>query len=493
MKLAKLAEKKIFRSRIKSDEVEKKELWLGYLFGPSGLLLLNAVVSGYLNVYYTDVLQLSSLGGGLFLVLMPVLSKILDALTNIYMGQVIERTRTREGKARPWMLISAPLVCISAILLFTIPNSSDLVKALWITFSYNFYYCVSYTIYNMAHTLMMPLSTRDNKKRDTLAMFNMVAQCIVPGMFVSMLFPMFILSWMGVDQSRWLMVVTIFSLIALPAILLEYYFTKERVTESEGNAEDAGKQKLSLVQQLKACMHSKYWVMAMTMVVAGTLLNGIVQASRLYYCNWVLSDYTSGATTYSLINVLGQAPLGFGIFLVWPLTRKFGKRNCILIGSLIAAVGMGISVLNARNFVLVIVGMVIASFGALPNTYTGTAVMADAMDYVEYRQGFRCDGLTASIYSIVNTIAAGIGTGVLNLGLALFNYQAPGADSSFVAQSAGLQTWLIVCALGASLLGHLINFGALLPYKLDKEMPVIREEMLSRTEKTSEMNGDVME
>lgn len=480
MKIAKLVERKLFQSKIRSDDVEKKELWVGYLLGPSGLLLLNSVIGGALNIYYTDVLKLSALGGGLFLVLMPLISKIIDALTNIYMGQVIERTRTKEGKARPWMLISAPLIFISAILLYTVPNGSDTVKAIWIALSYNFYYCVAYTIYNMSHTLMMPLSTSDNKKRDTLAMFNMIAQCIVPGMFVSMLFPMFILPWMGVDRGKWLMVMTIFSLIAFPAIMLEYYFTKERITLAEDMGGEQERPKATLLEQLKACMRSKYWVMAMGMVVFGALLNGVVQASRLYYCNWVLSDYTSGAQTFAILNVVGQAPLGFGILLVYPLTKKFGKRNCILVGSVIAALGMGITLINPRNFMVVIAGMVLASFGALPGTYTSSAVMADSMDYVGYKQGFRCDGLTASISSIVNTIAVGIGTGVLNLGLALYNYQAPAADGTFVEQSAGLQTWLIVCALGVAFLGHLINAGLMIPYKLEKEMPAIREEMAKK-------------
>lgn len=485
MNIANLVERKLFQSRINSDKVGKKELWIGYLLGPSGLLLLNAFVGAFLNIYYTDVLRLSAFGGGLFLAAMPIISKVLDAITNIFMGQIIEKTRTEEGKARPWMLVSAPLIFISAILLFTVPNANDTVKAIWIVFSYNFYYCVAYTIYNMAHTLMMPLSTRDNKKRDTLAMFNMIGQCIVPGMFVSMIFPMVILPYMGVDQGRWLMVVTIFSLISFPAIMMEYYFTKERVTLSEAESKNKNEPKATLREQLKACMHSKYWVMAMGMVVFGTLLNGAVQASRLYYCNWVLSDYANGPQTFALLNVIGQAPLGLGILIVYPLNKKFGKRNCILVGSIIATLGMGITLINPRSFSLVIAGMVVASFGALPGTYTSTAVMADSMEYVEYKQGFRCDGLTASIYSIVNTIAVGIGTGILNLGLALFNYQAPGTNGNYVTQSVGLQNWLIVCALGLSVLGHLINFGLLIPYKLDKEMPEIRKKMEAKIENKS--------
>ena len=120
------------KSLVKDTDVKAKEKWLGYLLGPAGALLLNAVLATYLNVYYTDVLGLTSLWGGAFLVVFPIVSKIIDAITNIVMGYVIDRTRTGEGKARPWLLLSAPLVCITGILLFTVPSASQTVQAIWI-------------------------------------------------------------------------------------------------------------------------------------------------------------------------------------------------------------------------------------------------------------------------------------------------------------------------------------------------------------------------
>lgn len=95
-------------SRIKSADVTKSEKWLGYLLGPAGALLLNAVLATYLNVYYTDVLKLTTAWGGTFLVVFPIVSKIIDAITNVVMGYIIDRTHTKEGKARPWLLLSAP-------------------------------------------------------------------------------------------------------------------------------------------------------------------------------------------------------------------------------------------------------------------------------------------------------------------------------------------------------------------------------------------------
>lgn len=117
MEFMKLLEKKFFDSRVKTAEVRAGEKWLGYLIGPAGALLLNAVLATYLNVYYTDVLKLTNVWGGLFLMIFPIVSKIIDAITNVVMGYIIDRTKTKQGKARPWLLLSAPMVAISGILL----------------------------------------------------------------------------------------------------------------------------------------------------------------------------------------------------------------------------------------------------------------------------------------------------------------------------------------------------------------------------------------
>ena len=108
MKKLQVWESPLLKSRVKTQDVSASEKWFGYLLGPAGALLLNAVLATYLNVYYTDVLKLTSLWGGAFLVVFPIISKIIDAVTNVVMGYIIDRTHTPEGKARPWLLLSAP-------------------------------------------------------------------------------------------------------------------------------------------------------------------------------------------------------------------------------------------------------------------------------------------------------------------------------------------------------------------------------------------------
>ena len=167
-----LFDKPLMNSRVKSEKVTAAEKWLGYLIGPAGALLLNAVLATYLNIYYTDVLDLTRIWGGLFLTVFPIVSKIIDALTNVVMGYIIDRTRTKQGKARPWLLFSAPLVALSGVLLFMVPQASESVQVIWVMLSYNLFYSFAYTIFNMSHNLMVPLSTRNTTDRGGLSVFN---------------------------------------------------------------------------------------------------------------------------------------------------------------------------------------------------------------------------------------------------------------------------------------------------------------------------------
>ena len=168
--------------------------------------------------------------GRAFLVIFPIISKILDGITNVAIGYAIDHTHTPEGKARPWLLLSAPLLTIAGILLFTVPNASEAVQVIWVMLSYNLFYAFAYTIFNMSHNLMVPLSIRDSKQRGSLSVMNQIAQVMMSGILVALVFPMVIMPMIGADKGKWITPMSVLSIIVLPLTLLEYFFTKERVT-----------------------------------------------------------------------------------------------------------------------------------------------------------------------------------------------------------------------------------------------------------------------
>lgn len=412
---------RVFNSKVKSKNVTNKEKWLGYLVGPIGALLLNAVLGTYLNVYYTDVLKLTTVWGGLFLTIFPLVSKIIDAATNVLMGYIIDRTKTKQGKARPWLLVSAPFLTITGILLFVVPSGNITLQVIWVIFSYNLFYSFAFTIYTMAHSLMVPLSTRNTVQRGGLSVFNQISTIMISGIVVALVFPMAIMPIIGVDKTSWIILMGILSGIALPLTLIEYYFTKERITEEKSGEKE---KKVPFLLQLKAIFTDKCVFLLIIYFLIYTIGTTFKNIALVYYCNYVLGTYNDGITQ-TLVSVLGGIPMGIGIFAVWPLAKKFGKKNVTMIGFLIYAIGSAICWMQPNNLILVLIGQFIKNIGGLPCAYVFMALFADALDGIEWRTGFRADGMAMSIYSIITVAVVGICTGLFNLFLASYGYVAP--------------------------------------------------------------------
>lgn len=417
----KLLETKILQSKVHGDQVKASEKWLGYLIGPVGALLLNAVLASYLNVYYTDVLKLTSVWGGVFLTVFPIISKIVDAITNLVMGYLIDHTHTAQGKARPWLLLSAPLLTISGILLFAVPSASTTVQVIWVMLSYNLFYSFAYTIFNMSHNLMVPLSTRDTTQRGGLSVFNQITTIMMSGILVALIFPMVIMPAIGVDKHKWIILMSVLSIMALPLTLLEYYFTKERVTEE---TQEEVNDSVSFKTQLKAIFTDKYMIIIYVYFLIYTFGSSIKNMSLVYFCNYVLGTYNDGKTQ-TLLSVIGGIPMGIGIFAVWPIAKKIGKRNATLAGFILYSIGSAICWMFSKNLTIMLIGQFIKNIGGLPCAYVFMALFADALDHLEWKTGFRSDGTAMSIYNIIAVTMVGVCQGIFNGMLSHAGYVAP--------------------------------------------------------------------
>lgn len=475
---------KLPASRIRSENVTAKEKWLGYLLGPAGALLLNAVLATYLNVYYTDVLKLTGVWGGAFLVIFPIISKIVDAITNVAMGYIIDRTRTKEGKARPWLLLSAPLLAVTGILLFTVPSGSETVQIIWVMVSYNLFYSFAYTIFNMSHNLMVPLSTRDTTQRGSLSVFNQIATIMMSGILVALVFPMVIMPAIGADKSKWIVLMSVLSILALPLTLLEYFFTKERVTlENQGTEEAA----IPFRAQLKAIFTDRYMLIIYAYFLIYTFGTSIKNLSLVYFCNYVLGTYNDGITQ-TLISVIGGIPMGIGIFAVWPLAKKFGKRNVTLVGFILYAIGSAVCWLFPTNMVIMLVGQFIKNIGGLPCSYVFMALFADVLDHVEWRSGIRCDGIAMSVYNIIAVAMVGICTGIFNGMLSQSEYVAPsvvGGVTVAAEQSAAVKSAITFGFVGLEVITGIILAVLLVFLNVEKNIDKEQAEIKARREKGS--------
>ena len=357
----------LLQSQIKTEDVRLPEMLFGYLIGPFGALLASGIFTSQLQNYLTNVLKLD-LG---FLTMLQLLSTILIVAANLVVGQLIERTRTLAGKARPWILLSALTLSVPSVLMFIVPFEDRTARMVWIAISYNAYYAIGFPIYNTANSTLVPVSTRSSQQRSTLASLTNIAS-------------------LGV-----MLGVAVFTALT---VLLQFRFTRERVTEETADtAQKAEKPAASLAEQVKAVTSEKYWWLVMLFYVAfqwgGAMKNGSMSLGDA----WGMSQ--------SLLAVLGAIPMAIAAVFVVPLANKFGKRLTCLVGMAVGVLGGVIAGLGGSSIIPVAIGIALKCLGSAPACYLILAMLADVIDHIEYTRGIRTDGLTMSVYSALMVAA----------------------------------------------------------------------------------------
>ena len=405
------------KSAITSPEVKLPEKLIGYFIGPFGAMLSSGIFTSFLQAYLGDVLGLDA---G-FLSVLQLVSTILIVTANLIVGQLIERTHSLAGKARPWILLSALTLSIASVLMFVIPFEGT-ARYVWIAIAYNLYYAVAYPIYNTANSTMIPVSTRDSEKRSALASMTNVAGLGVMGAG-SMVFPVLVanvLTYEPANQIRWLICMAAIAIFSALTMYLQFLFTRERITEETmGNQRTADVKTVSMGEQLKAVTSEKWWWIVIAFYLSFQWAGAVKNGSMVYFCQNVLND-TNGAAQ-ALLAVLGAIPMAIAAVFVVPIANKFSKRMLCCVGMVVGVLGGVIAGLGGRNLVIVGIGIALKCLGSAPACYLILAMLADVIDHVEYKTGIRTDGLTMSIYSSLMVAATPNGGAIIQVMNALMS------------------------------------------------------------------------
>ncbi len=491
-------------SRIKSANTTKKEMWLGYVLGVWGMMMTSSIVNSYFNQYLTDVLGFDSSKGlwiATFMVLFPVLSKLLDAVTNLVMAKVIDSTSCKQGKVRPWLLISAPVVAICVILLFWMPFSQPIHQAIWVVVAFNLYYSVAYTMWNMAKELTPAVSTRNVNQRKNLSLAAQIVGSVGTGL-VSILFPTVLAIVCRVTSTTaqgYLLSMSIMACIAVATTFVQYFYTRERVTEERRNQrgvreKDVAKLRVhkeaSMWEQAKACLKSKYWILLIIIVLVFNICGNLRNISLIYYSGWVVNGnaYGNVAAIQAKFQMIALSPMGPGILLMLPLTKKFGRTKTIWTTSVLTILGSVVAFLSVGKGTMIYAGTALAAIGNISFTYMIMTFMGDVIDQVEWRTEVRTDGLTGGMISAVMMFAVGIAQGLFNLGLMITRYAQPqqiGTSPEGVAlyadQADAAVNWINFAYQGSSIIvGVVVFFMFCFVFKIEDDMPMISEELQKR-------------
>lgn len=379
---------------------------IGVLFCAMASAVATGYVPNYINVYYSDTVGISMAAVAMIL----MVTKITDGVTDIIMGMIVDRTHTKLGKARPWVLAGGFGIALSILLLFNCPGSlSTGAKVAFCAFLYFLANPFFGTMVSVACGALNNLLTSDSKNRGVLGVFSAYGS-LIPVIVIGLVVPR-ILSAMNESQAAYSVTTAIFAAMAVIATIIGTACTRETVTE-RSEAKVTGKQPVK--DSLKELFQNKYFVF----LGLGTILYNLSAAPVAnYYAKYIFNDIG----TATLIN-LPSIAMVFLLPLSLPLINKFGKRNCVVGGMLIAAVGHSIIFFANTNLVVFMIGKTIASLAVIPFTIALIPMTGEVCDYALYKCGKAMDGTISSAATMGGKIGIGLASGISGALLALSGY-----------------------------------------------------------------------
>jgi len=439
---------------------------LAYGSGDFASNVIFSSMSAFLVFYYTDVVQVSAAAIGTIM----LVSRLLDGIVDIIMGFVVDRTRTKYGKARPWLLRMSIPFGLAAVLLFSVPSMAENMQLIYIFITYNIVNIV-YTSINVPYGVLNSLMTQDQYERSVVNIIRMIFSMVASFGITMITLP--IVTALGGGPSGWTKTYLVYGFIAVILFLVTFFFTRERIGSSQLEGQTAQKEVVSIKDGLKGLIKNKYWAL----LTANGLVTGINMAItmgvNIYYAQYILGDP-------NLVGILSMAsgiPMIVGLFFLAPFVKRFGKRNVTIAGAIVTIIGCALVLVNPTNLSWIIITAIIRGIGTSPGMGVGFAMIADTVEYGEWKTGNRTEGLIFSAQSYGGKAGQGLGAALIGWILAFGGYIGGAATQSPDAITA-IRVLFIFLPAFISIMQVLI----LIPYKLDKEYPEILKDLERRKE-----------
>lgn len=393
---------------------------IAYGMGDVGCNFSWMFVGNFLMIFYTDVFGIS-MGAVAGLMLF---SRFWDAINDPIIGSLTDKTHSRWGRYRPWLLIAAPLTALILILCFWAhPSWSSTAKITYMAVTY----CIlvlGYTCVNIPYGTLCGAMTQNIEERAQINTFRSVAAMIAIGIINIITVPLIGMLGGGNDRRGYLMIAVIYGCIFAACHIFCFSRTREVVTIPE-------KQKISLKEQLQAVAKNRPYILAL----AGQLLFGFTlygrNADALYYFTYVEGD-KSFFTVYSMCIIIPSI-IGAACFpLLFKWTNNKGRAASIF-ACLTGISMMWLGMFTVRESPVMFYGLSALTQFFFSGFNTAIyAIIPDCVEYGEWKTGLRNDGFQYAFISLGNKIGMALGTSLLALVLGMCGYVANGQQNQTV-------------------------------------------------------------
>ena len=440
------------------------------------LVLVWTSISSFMVIFYTDVALIPAVWVGGFI----LVSRIFDGFFDFFMGMVIDRGKSKQGKARPWLLRMALPFAVAAVLCFSaFPEWPLGLKLMYAIVTYNIMTTFVYSMIDMPYNALSAAMTQNQYERSVLNIFRLF-MAIIGGVIVGIAVPALTEAF-GNGPTAWRLTFLIFGLVAAGLILLSYFNTRERVSASVSNRDD-----IPIKTAFKALIKNKYWVMIVIYSVLSYTASGL-GGMTAYFAREVLGDFAIVGT----ITIFGVIPMLVATFVLSPIVKRIGKRNTSLIGIFCGILGGLILAILGPSMMVIFATTLFRAFGSAFIIGTLFALINDTIEYGEWKSGVRTAGLVSTASSFGGNVGNGLGVAIVSLALTFGGYVArevfhtgpTGQSASALFAINFVYVWLPMIFMAGM---AIIMFF----YKLDKEYPTILEDLKARKAK-AESEGEV--
>jgi GPH family glycoside/pentoside/hexuronide:cation symporter len=492
-------DKSFMNSKVVTRTVTKKEEILGHLIGPLGLIFVVNTIAALVEKFFTQQcgvmygagnIEMIKLMGGRYEIIMTV-AKILAVGIGLLNGFLIQKTRSKQGRMRPWHLIFGFVSIAIGFLIFLFPGNT-MGESYWYYFFALVicYHTIGSTYFYLFRDTIVSITTRDPNEKAKLKFIRQLAWTLISGIVIGMVINMVVLPmWLDRDINGYPVLMITLSIVAIPLLLLEYFYTKERIIEDV--AQEVGIEKennIPLKQQLRALFSNKYFVILTILATIGGIVDNFKGGNVQYFYIKFLLGGEVDYGVYTIYQVITGIPLGIGLLAVWPLAKRFGIKNVAWIGYIFAFIGNVIGWIFADNLTMALVAGFIREIGMLPHAYVVGTLIYYAFDDIEFRSKIRLEGLlgVAIIVAIQSIIyapfAGGYESAILKMGFVDAVGISAGADvKQFMALAFYLFNIISVAA-----------YVVLLPFvDIEKKLPDINKELMRRQRAAVEARGEI--
>ncbi|MCR5272084.1 MAG: glycoside-pentoside-hexuronide (GPH):cation symporter [Lachnospiraceae bacterium] len=395
---------------------------IAYGMGDSAANVYVAMASTFMTGYYTDTVGLAAAAVGT----MMLLARVFDGVTDLMMGALVDRTTSRFGKARPWLLWTAPFMFIGLIALFSVPKSFYGTNAglIYAYISYIFMNCIVYTANNLPYNALLSRMTLNVQDRASTASIRFVMT-----QFTTLIINAVTANLVG--SLGWTKLAAVYGVIELAMLIWCFVGCKEHIDEdvNTGNVEI---NKVPLKEAVPALLKNKYFYLQAVLFLVLYISVVCSGATNYYFCNTVLGNM--GVIT--LVSMATTIPAMIYNFVNPIFVQKFGKRKMMIVGSALMIIGSIVIGAAGANLPMVMVGLVIKGFGMGPIMSGIFAMTADVVDYGEWKTGVRSEGLVNSCTSFGMKVGIGLGSAISAWILAFGGYDGTAAVQSESAVAA---------------------------------------------------------